>query len=275
MSEYRIDDVEQLRQLLKEQEQSAKMLVRRDLELTRAYERLRELDNVKSEFISVIAHQLRTPLSVTKWALDILEESIGGGSDEQQQMVLKKGKESNERMIKLVDDLLNVDLHEVGKVQYNFKPTSLVELVQKVLTQIEPLALHKKITVAFDPPHAELPLVPVDAEKLNAVIQNLIENALKYTPEGGMVRVVVEQKEQNILVSVQDSGIGIPKAEREHIFTKFYRGRNAVKTATEGSGLGLYIARKVIQRHGGDIWFESEDGKGTTFSFSIPINVTK
>jgi len=260
-----------LKELLKEQEVNAKMLVRRDLELTRTYEKLQDLERMKSEFVSVVAHQLRTPLSVTKWALSMLEENSEKSSEHEQQRIIELGIESNEQMIKLVDDLLKVDLHEVGKIQYSFSEVSIIEIIKSVLDHVSLLSIEKEITVKFKQPQNAIPKVKADSKMLGAVIQNLVENSLKYTPKGGVVTVRVKKEGNTIVVSVKDTGIGISKEEYERVFMKFYRGKNAVAIVTNGSGLGLFIARKIVKRHGGDIWFESKEGEGTTFYFSIPI----
>ncbi|PCI29063.1 hypothetical protein COB52_02955 [Candidatus Kaiserbacteria bacterium] len=266
--------IAKLEELLKNQEVSAKMLIRRDLELNRAYAKLEELGQLKSDFVSVVAHQLRTPLSVTKWSLDMLWEISKKTLTPDEVRVLLRGKESNERMIRLVDNLLNVDLHEVGKVQYSFNSMSLIEQTESVVEQLMPVATKRNITLTLTSEEG-IPNINGDDEKLSSVIQNLIENALKYTPKGGSVSVEVIKKEEKVVVSVKDTGIGIPKAEKDQLFKKFYRGENAIKTITEGSGLGLFIAQKIIRRHGGKIWFESEVGNGATFYFTIPLESIK
>jgi len=268
------DEIARLQKLLNRQDSSAKMLVRRDLELTRAYEKLEDLGRLKSDFISVVAHQLRTPLSVTKWSLDMLWESSQEILSPEQIRVLVRGRESNERMISLVDDLLNVDLHEMGKVQYSFNTISIKDVIVPVVEQLKAVAQQREIDLVLTIAE-ELSDIRGDTEKLKSVVQNLIENAIKYTPKGGTVTVEAKEVKADIVVSVRDTGIGVPQAERDNIFSKFYRGANAIKTITEGSGLGLFIAKRIIKRHGGKIWFESEEGKGAIFSFSLQSIQTK
>jgi len=275
MSESENNEIERLKRLLNIQETSAKLLVRRDLELTRAYEKLQELERTKSDFISVVAHQLRTPLSVIKWAMAMLGDSASSSLTSEQQSILARGMESNERMIKLVDDLLNVDQHEVGKIQYVFSKVSVLDTLQFVVDQLSSLALQRGVELVYKLPEEEIPHIQADAEKLSAALQNIVENSLKYTHKGGRVVVSIGKKNHHVVVSIEDTGIGISSTESEKVFSKFYRGDNATKEETEGSGLGLFIARKIAKRHGGDIWFESEEGKGTKFFLSIPITANK
>ncbi len=263
-------EIARLKKLLEGQEESAKMLVRRDLELTRAYEKLEDLGKMKSDFVSVVAHQLRTPLSVTKWALDMLYDISQNSLTPEQVQVLMQGKESNERMIALVDNLLKVDLHEIGKMQYSFETISIHSVVDPVVDQLMVIAKQRNIDLQkiYDANNTN---IYADKERLQSVLQNFLENALKYTPKGGEVIVTIKSNDTDIEVSVKDNGIGIPENELDKLFTKFYRGENAIKTVTEGSGLGLFIAKKIIKRHGGKIWAKSNEGKGSTFYFSIPI----
>tara|TARA_B100000745_G_scaffold294310_1_gene237152 strand:+ start:10492 stop:11310 length:819 start_codon:yes stop_codon:yes gene_type:complete len=264
-------EIARLKKMLEDQEMSAKMLVRRDLELTRAHEKLEELGRLKSDFVSVVAHQLRTPLSVTKWALDMLWDTNRQSMSTEQAQVLARGRESNERMITLVDDLLRVDLHEGGKIQYSFDEMYLQDVVKAVAHQLEAIAVQRDVTMVVEL-EKTAPKVKGDADKLGSAVQNLIENALKYTPQNGSVTVSLYRDGAQVIVSVKDTGIGVPKSEHEKIFSRFYRGENAIRTVTEGSGLGLFIAQKIVRRHGGKIWFESEEGEGATFFFSIPVN---
>ncbi len=260
----------QLRCLLGEQDRTARMLIRRDRALSEANERLREIDRLKSEFVSVAAHQMRTPLSGIKWSLDMLAKETVGPVNVKQKRLLLKSYESNERMILLVNNLLNTDRIESGRAQLEFVRAHLKDIIDNVLYYISPQAKGKKITIDFSF-EDDLPYVSVDTEKIREVMQNIIENAVKYSEEGGTIHLGLYTKEKNVVVSVKDEGIGIPKNFRGDIFTKFYRGDNAVKMKTEGSGLGLFVAKEIVERHGGEIYFESKEGAGTTFYILIPI----
>ncbi len=261
----------ELKSLLVDQEKSARMLVRRDLELTRANEKLQELDSVKSDFISVVAHQLRTPLSGVKWTLSMLLSGDMGELNNEQKTFLMKIYESNARMITLVNDMLVADRIQSGRVHYGFKHLDIIDLMHNVLFEIAPTASKRNISIIYKNKFENLPQAYVDPETMRAVLQNLLENAIKYTIDGGKIYIDVKQDGEYLLVSIADSGIGIPEDQKGEVFSKFFRARNALKKETDGSGLGLYIAKTVVEKNGGKIWFETEEGKGTTFYFTVPL----
>lgn len=230
-----------------------------------------KIAKMKSEFISVAAHQLRTPLSGIKWTLNMLiNEEIGPLTPDQKSFLMKT-HESNERMIALVNDMLSADRIESGKIKYKFVPIQVLDLIDNILFEIIPEANKKEITIQFEKREEDIPKISVDPEQMRGVFQNLLDNAIKYTRQHGIIKIGVKKEKDNLLISVSDSGIGIPLAEQDDIFHRFYRASNAVKQETDGSGLGLYIARSIIQKHGGDIWFASKENVGTTFHFTIPI----
>ncbi len=266
---------EELQDIAKEQEKGAHMLVRRDVELTTANDRLRRLDDVKSGFISVVAHQLRTPLSGIKWTLNLLISGDMGALTTEQKTFLMKAYESNDRMISLVNDMLGADRIESGKARYAFLPVRLADIVDNVLFELLPQAKAKGILMRFTPNHTEVSKVKADPEKLRAVFQNLLENSIKYSRTGGTVEIGMERTTHNeIRVSIKDNGIGIPKDQQKNIFERFFRAQNAIKLETDGSGLGLFIVKSIIERHGGHISFESAEGKGVTFFFTLPIDTS-
>lgn len=262
--------VDRLRDLLDEQDRSSKLLVRRDLELVRANDKLRKLDDAKSEFVSVAAHQLRTPLSAVKWAVHMLLGGDLGGLAEPQKEVLLKAAQSNDRMIKLVNDLLNVDHIESGKSEYVYVPLMVTDLISSVLTELKPIAEQHGVTLQFDQGNRHFAPVSGDRDKLRGVFQNLIDNAIKYTSQGGAVRIGINEDDSHIKVSIADTGIGIPAIDQQKVFSKFFRSKNAVKVATDGTGLGLFIVREIVTQHKGKIWFDSIEGTGTTFNVVIP-----
>ncbi|OHA93937.1 MAG: hypothetical protein A3G47_00110 [Candidatus Zambryskibacteria bacterium RIFCSPLOWO2_12_FULL_39_45] len=265
--------IKQLEELLKEQQQSARLLVRRDLELARANEKLQEFDEIKSNFISVVAHQLRTPLSGIKWTLNMLLNGDLGALNNDQKTFLMKSYESNNRMITLINDMLDTDRIQSGKMHYGFRYINIVDLLDNVLFEISPEAIKRNISIEFKRKLENLPQVYVDPETMRAALQNLLENAIKYTIESGKIVLDVEQVGDMLQISINDTGIGIPEDQKKKIFERFFRGRNAVKRETDGSGLGLYIAKTIVEKHGGTIWFESEENKGTTFYFTVPIKI--
>ena len=243
------------------------LVVLRDITREKTVERL------KTEFVSISAHQLRTPLSGIKWTLRmILDGDLGKISEEQREFLLKTYK-SNERMIRLINDLLNVTRIEEGRFLYNIKSQNIMKMAQEVVISCKAMAKRKKIELGFKKINNEIPEAKVDIEKMSVVIQNLVDNAIHYTKPGGKVNVSIEylKDQNNILILVADTGIGIPKNQQKRIFKRFFRGVSATKMETVGTGLGLFIAKNIVESHGGKIWFESAENKGTTFYFTIPV----
>jgi len=184
---------------------------------------------------------------------------------------LKKAYQSNERMINLINDLLNVTRIEEGRYLYSLTPVQLEEVCLSVFSLFEEEIKRKGLKFSFQKPKTPLPEVRADKEKIKLVIQNLVENAVKYTLPGKKIVVKLGLKNGEVLFSIKDEGIGIPKDQQERIFTKFFRGANALKMETDGTGLGLFISKNIIEAHGGKIWFKSEENKGSTFYFTLPV----
>jgi len=229
------------------------------------------IERMKSEFVSISAHQLRTPLSAIKWTLKmLLEGDLGEITDEQREFV-EKVYQSNERMITLINDLLNVTRIEEGRYLYKPVLANIEDIVDSVIDSLKEEIQRKKIKLKFEKPKKRLPKIKMDVEKIKLAVQNLIENAIRYTKVGGEVTVSLKGNKEEINFQIKDTGIGIPKDQQKRIFTKFFRGANAIRMETEGSGLGLFITKNIIEAHGGKIWFESEEGKGTTFYFTLPL----
>lgn len=235
----------------------------------------REIDRMKSEFVSVASHQLRTPLSSIKWFLEMILSGRAGKINDKQNEFIKEAYMSNQRMIELVNSLLNVSRIETGRVAVNPAPCDLVTLTQSVITEITPEIKIKKQQFQFITPPKKLPLVNIDERVIRQVLQNLINNACKYTPNRGKIEVEILEKGEDIIFRVEDTGYGIPGDQQDKIFQKFFRADNVVLKATEGSGLGLYIAKSAVELSGGRIWFESVEDEGTTFYFTIPKKGSK
>lgn len=261
---------EELKRILSEQEKSAQMLVRRDIELARANDQLRALGEQKSRFISVAAHQLRTPLSAIRWSLGYLLSGRVGSFTEEQETLLRQSLDSTIRLVSLVNDLLGVDRLESGRVQYTFGPVDLHDVIQSVLLDIGPNAVKKKVSVEFVNELKRDAFACADVHQVRLVVQNLLENAIKYTEAGGTVTVRLSHDGNTLSTSIADTGIGVPKDQQADIFKQFFRARNAVKVVTDGSGLGLYLTKETIERMGGSITFTSEEYHGSTFSFTLP-----
>jgi signal transduction histidine kinase len=263
-------DKEIFLKISKDADTSAKMLIRRDIELTRKNEKLLEINEVKSNFVSVASHQMRTPLSGLKWLLHMFLTGDLGPITDEQKVFLSKGYESTNRMVALVNDMLEADRFDSGVLEYEFTQVEITELIDGVLYEFLPKMKEKKLRLMLHYPEKSLPKVSVDKKKMWAVLQNLLENSIKYTPNGGNIEITVAEENKKIKVSIHDDGIGIPKDQQKHIFSRFFRAKNAVKTETDGSGLGLYIAKSILERRGGEIWFE-DTGIGSTFHFTIPL----
>ena len=229
------------------------------------------IEKMKSEFVSLSAHQLRTPLSAVKWTLKMLLDGDLGEITEEQRDFIEKTYQSNERMINLINALLDVTRIEEGRFLYKPILTNLESVVQFVINSCKEEIERKKIEFEFIKPKKKLPRVILDVEKMRLAIQNLLENAIRYTEPGGRVTVSLKSGKKEIGVLVKDTGIGIPKDQQERVFTKFFRGANVIRIATEGSGLGLFITKNIIEAHGGKIWFQSVENQGTTFYFTLPI----
>lgn len=228
------------------------------------------VERMKTEFVSIAAHQLRTPLSAIKWTLKMLLEGDLGPLSSEQRDFIEKTYKSNERMISLVNDLL--DATRIDEGRYLFKPvlTDIDPLIQSVINSYKEEFEKKKIKLQIKKEDKKLPKVLVDIEKIALAFQNLIDNSLKYTQAGGTIIVSLKKEEQEIKVSVKDTGVGIPKDQQVRVFNKFFRGANVMRMETEGSGLGLFITKNIIEAHGGKIWFKSDERKGTTFCFTLP-----
>ncbi|MFA5013451.1 MAG: ATP-binding protein [Candidatus Paceibacterota bacterium] len=229
------------------------------------------VEEIKTEFVSIAAHQLRTPLSAIKWTIRMMLDGDIGEMTAEQHELLEKTYISNERMIALINDLLNVTRIEEGRFLYKPEPMQMEEIVNSSIKASEDLLKIKKIALKTDLPKEPLPKVFLDKEKMSIVVQNLLENAIKYTPENGNINISLEKNNEGILFTIKDSGVGIPMDQQERIFTKFFRGSNVIRLETDGSGLGLYTTKNIVESHNGKIWFESEEGKGTTFFVSLPI----
>lgn len=237
------------------------------------YDTTREkaIDKMKSEFISIAAHQLRTPLSAIKWVIKMILDGDAGDLTMEQQELLNKGYLSNERIIRLVNDLLNVSRIEEGKFGFNFEKADFFEVLNTAVSNVESLITksHQELKIEKPP---KLPKIYLDKERMIMVLQNLLSNAIKYTPEYGKIKVVAEIDKQYLHVKINDQGVGIPAEDQPKLFSKFFRAANVVKLETEGTGLGLFMVKNIIEKHNGQVGLKSREGKGTEVSFSIPIS---
>jgi PAS domain S-box-containing protein len=229
----------------------------------------------KTEFISIAAHQLRTPLAAIKWTLDVILEGDKGPLTELEKTPLSRAHETNEKMIDLVNDLLNVARIEDGRFGYKFAEHDLTSLIETAVADSNVNPKTEAPAVEFLLPEAPLPLVYCDPEKLSLAFHNLIDNALHYTPKEGKVTVWAGKTGEWLSIAVKDTGIGMNEADRAKLFTKFFRAESAKKMRTDGSGLGLYIVHNIIARHGGSIDVQSKEHEGTTFTVRLPLDKMK
>lgn len=231
---------------------------------------LRELDRVKDEFISMASHQLRTPLTTTKGYLSMLMEGDAGKLTKQQHEFASFAYDGSERMVQLISDLLDVSRLSAGRFIIESKPTDISAVMTDEVRRLQHHADIKGIDLSLVLPKEVLPLVMLDENKTRQVIMNYIDNAIYYT-KAGQVRVILSVKNEMIHLEVRDSGIGVPDVAKKHLFTKFFRADNAQDVRPDGTGLGLFLAKQVIEEQGGTLVFSSTEGKGSTFGFDLPL----
>ena len=229
-------------------------------------ERLKQLDETKDDFISMASHQLRTPLTSVKGYLSMVLEEDAGKLTKMQREMLGQAFFSSQRMVYLIADLLNVSRLKTGKFIIESTPVNLAEVVEQELSQLQETAAARNLKLIYDKPK-DFPAMMLDETKTRQVIMNFADNAIYYTPAGGEIHVRLIDNPSTIELRIEDNGIGVPKSEQPHLFTKFYRAGNARKARPDGTGLGLFMAKKVVVGQGGSIIFESQEGKGSTFGF--------
>lgn len=239
-------------------------------ELQRTNEKLRALDEAKDEFISMASHQLRTPLTSVKGYVSMVLEGDTGQIKADQRKLLQQAFDSSQRMVYLIADLLNVSRLRTGKFVIENRQTNLADVVSGEVGQLKETAHNKNIKLTYEKP-SKFPAMMLDETKIRQVVMNFLDNAIYYTPSGGEITVSLKKDGDSIEYQVTDTGVGVPKSEQHHLFTKFYRAGNARKMRPDGTGLGLYMAQKVVVAQGGAVIFESEEGKGSTFGFRFPL----
>lgn len=237
--------------------------------LKRSNDKLKALDEAKDEFISMASHQLRTPLTSVKGYMSMVIEEDAGKLNVKQKALLDQAFLSSQRMVYLIADLLNVSRLRTGKFVIERQPTKLDEVISGEIMQLRETAKSRNLKLIYEKPK-NFPALMLDETKTRQVIMNFADNAVYYTPNNGTIEIKLLDKSSTIEFLVIDNGIGVPKADHHHLFTKFYRAGNARKARPDGTGLGLFMAKKVIVAQGGAIIFKSQEGKGSTFGFSFP-----
>lgn len=237
----------------------------------------KSLDSAKTSFISVASHQLRTPLTSIRWFSEMLLDGDAGDLDGEQRHFVQRIHQGADRMINLVNLLLQIARVEAGRVRIDPMPVNLKLLTEGVIISLQDQIREKdqKVEVSMVP--ETLPKIPLDEDVIWQIVQNILTNAIRYSPHKSVIKVKITAREEKkeVLYSVEDKGIGIPKNEQGRIFEKFYRADNAVKYVPEGSGLGLNLAKMLVEDWDGKTWFESEEGKGSTFFFTVPLEGMK
>ena len=250
--------------------------IREDLE--RAYVKVKELDEAKSEFVSIASHQLRTPLTAIKGYISMLIEGTYGKLLPRQKKPMENMYRSNERLITLVNDLLNISRIESGRVKMEWQKAKLQEVIQEVIDELQIKAKQKRLKLVLQQPKLPLPSFNMDPVKVRNIVLNIIDNAIRYTRKGSIILTLSSQPAnrtfatKNALITIKDTGEGMSKEELRHLFESFSRGKTGTKMWTEGTGLGLYIAKQYVQMHKGRIWAKSPGkGKGSTFFVELPV----
>jgi len=251
--------------------------------ITNSFERLAEANRMKSEFVSIVSHQLRSPLSNLKWAIELLMSGKLGKIEEKQTEYFKILKENSDRMGELIKDLLIVSRIETAKLPIKKMEFSLEDLVKELIKEFTPFAKASNVEIKFLS-EENLPKIFADPSQIRLVIENLLDNAIRYIKGRGVVEIKIESQarqkfltknlggqEKNIYFKIRDNGVGIPKEEQKYIFQKFFRSGNILRYQTQGSGLGLYISKAIIEKSGGKIGFKSQEGIGSTFWFTLSI----
>jgi two-component system sensor histidine kinase GlrK len=231
--------------------------------------KLKEMEKLKSDFFSLMAHELRTPVASIKEGTDLLLKGIGEEFKEKRNTVLTIIAEESNRLIDLVNSLLDLSKMEAGMMALNLETSDLKPLINRAISGIEPLAMTKNVSLKVKMPQ-DLPYVKMDAERILQALRNLIGNAVKFTPGGGQVTVFVRAVEKGVSVWVEDTGPGIPREDLDSIFDKFRQATISSYSKIKGTGLGLAIVKHIINAHGGKVWVESQPGRGSIFIFLLP-----
>lgn len=237
--------------------------------MERTNKKLQDMDQTKDEFISMASHQLRTPLTSIKGYLSMVLEGDAGRVNNEQRKMLGQAYVSAQRMTYLISDLLNVSRLKTGKFVIELMPVNLAKVIEEEVEQLQETAKNRNLKFIYDKPQ-DFPTLQLDETKIRQVIMNFLDNAIYYTPSGGKIEVILSDQLKSVDLIIKDNGIGVPKHMQHKLFTKFYRADNAKRARPDGTGLGLFMAKKVVAAQGGAIIFRSEEGKGSTFGFSFP-----
>jgi len=244
------------------------------VEVFRDITKEKDIDKAKTEFVSLASHQLRTPLTTISWYTEMILKGDVGNVMPDQKKYLEEVYKGNQRMIDLVNALLDVSRIELGTLKIEPEQTDIVALARGVLDELK-LKIEQKKLNFMENFSKDVPTFLADPKLLRMVFQNLLTNALEYTPEGGKIEFSISLNDKGICIQITDTGYGIPKSQQSQIFTKLFRADNVRDKDTDGTGLGLYIVKSIVENSGGKIWFESEENKGTSFYVTLPLDGVK
>ena len=238
--------------------------------IVNGFEKLAEANRLKTEFVNIVAHQLRTPLSAIRWSVGFLSGGKTGHLNSLQSEQIELIQSNIKRLIKLVEDLLDVSRIEQGRIVLKKERINLENLAKEIIEQYSSYAKASNISLKLEA-EKKLPSVFVDPEKIKIVLQNLIDNAIRYSKKIGKVQIKLSKENGYVKCEVKDNGVGIPENEQKYIFRKFFRSSNILRHQTRGTGLGLFIAKAFIDLHNGKIGFKSKENKGSIFWFKLPV----
>jgi len=238
--------------------------------IIRSFERMAEVTRLRMEFTNILIHQLSAPLTNLSWAIEVLSSGGIGKIEGNQMAYLKILKENIQRMREMTQDLITISKIEEKTLFIKKEKISLVKIIQDFIFKFQPSISNLKLKLKFDFPE-NLPEIFTDPNLIKIVIENLLDNAIRYNKEGGEIKIFLGQKEKNIYFEIKDEGIGILKEDQKFIFQKFFRAKNVISQQPYGSGLGLYITKSILKELAGKISFKSEEGKGSIFWFTLPI----
>jgi len=232
---------------------------------------IKKVDQAKTEFVSLASHQLRTPLSSINWYLEMLISGDAGELNEQQKKFLLEALKSSKKMVELVNALLNVSRIELGTFVVEPSLQNIIYLTEEALKELEIEINIKKIKIVKEYDN-EITEINLDKNLVTIILQNILSNSIKYTPENGTVKIKIYKIVEDLRIEISDSGIGIPDNQKDKVFSKLFRADNVKEKEIEGTGLGLYIVKSILDHSGGKIWFDSKENQGSTFFVEIPLS---
>lgn len=237
-------------------------------------ESVAKANKMKTEFVSIASHQLKTPISEMRWEMELLKSKYSTGLSDKQLEIIREVAHSGEKMGRLVNDLLDTARIDQGSLALAKDKTNLRDLIEELVESQKSLAAASNVELKVSAEEGDYDIT-ADKRRISVVLDNLISNAIKYIDKSGMVEVILERKDDMIQVCVRDNGVGIPHGEQIRIGEKFFRSNNPIKNKTDGTGLGLYIAKNIVEQSGGSLWFKSIENVGSEFYFTLPVIMQK